>query len=127
MSRTSGSRTSTTLRVQREGRVRDSRDPLLELCKRVFRDPRTQDRAAEFLEDVLDGYRNDEPVRTEDWDTYLKRWNVGRSSFYSMRNQLVGGGLVTVRDGEYRPSSLFSRDLRDMADWWEAQVDSSRG
>lgn len=118
----SDSKTSTTVRVQREGRVRNSREPLLELCKRVFRDPKTQGRAAEFLEDVLKGHRQGDPVRTEEWEEYLERWDVGRSSFYSMRNQLLGGGLITVREGEYRPSTIFSKDLRDMADWWEAQV-----
>jgi len=119
-----GSKTSTTIEVKRQSsdRVRNSREPLLELCKRIFRDPRTQRRAAEFLDDVVTGKEEGNPVRTDDWKEYLERWEVSRSSFYSMRNQLIGGGLVTVRDGEYHPSTVFSKDLRDMANWWEAQV-----
>lgn len=121
----SNSKTSTTLVVSREkgNRVSLSRDPLLALCKRVFRDARTQSRAAEFLSDVLERTAEGDPVRTEEWEEYLERWDISRSSFYSMRNQLVGAGLITVRGGEYRLSTIFSKDLRDMADWWEAQVD----
>lgn len=123
----SESKTSTTIVVKRQKseRVGLSRDPLLELTKRVFRNPRTQSRASEFLKDVLEGAEEGSPVETDDWGEYLARWSVGRSSFYSMRNQLIAGGLVTVRNGEYHPSRIFSKDLRDMADWWEAQVDSS--
>lgn len=121
----SNSKTSTTIVVSRDkgNRVSLSREPLLALCRRVFRDTRTQSRAADFLSDVLERAAEDDPVRTEEWEDYLERWDISRSSFYSMRNQLVGAGLITVREGEYRPSTIFSRDLRDMADWWEAQVE----
>lgn len=120
----SNSKTSTTIVVKRgkNDRVSFSRAPLLELCKRIFRDPKTQGRAAEFLSDVLERDHEDDPVRTDEWDSYLDRWDISRSSFYSMRNQLVAAGLVTVREGVYRPSRIFSKDLRDMADWWAAQV-----
>lgn len=121
----SNSKTSTTIVVSRDkgNRVSLSREPLLALCKRIFRDARTQSRAAEFLNDVLERTAEGDPVRTEEWEDYLERWDISRSSFYSMRNQLVGAGLITVRGGEYRLSTVFSKDLRDMADWWEAQVE----
>jgi len=47
-----------------------------------------------------------------------KELEMAKSSFYSMRNRLIGAGMIAVRNGEYRLSGVFSRDLVDMARWW---------
>ncbi len=99
-----------------------SRDPLLELCKRVFRDPSTQRRAKKFLEKILDRKKGDNPVKASEWQDILEEFDIGRSSFYNMRNQLLGAGLIELRKGEYHPSVQFSKDLRNMANWWENQT-----
>jgi hypothetical protein len=35
-----------------------------------------------------------------------------------MRNKLLGAGLISIRNKEYRLSGQFSKDLIDMARWW---------
>ena len=41
-----------------------------------------------------------------------------RASFYAMRNKLLGAGLISIKNKEYRLSGQFSKDLLDMARWW---------
>lgn len=115
---------STTLIVKKNkrNRVSMSRDPLYELCRRVFRDAGTQRRAKTFLEKTIDRKANEDPLQTSEWNNILKEFDISRSSFYNMRNQLLGAGLIEIRNNEYHPSIQFSKDLKDMADWWENQV-----
>jgi len=47
---------------------------------------------------------------------------VGKASFYSMRNKLLGAGFISNKNGEYRLSGQFSKDLKDMAEWWWSAV-----
>lgn len=99
-----------------------SRDPLLELCKRIFRDPKTQRRAKKFLTKVINRKKENNPMRASEWKEILDEFEISRSSFYNMRNQLLGAGLIELRGGEYHPSIQFTKDLNNMADWWENQV-----
>lgn len=100
------------------------RDPLLELCKRIFRDPNTQRRAKKFLNKIIDRKKSDNPIKTSEWKGILDEFEISRSSFYNMRNQLLGAGIIELRNGKYHPSIQFSKDLKNMADWWENQVKS---
>jgi len=52
----------------------------------------------------------------------LEELQVSRPSFYAMRNKLLGAGLISITDKEYKLSGQFSKDLLDMARWWWAAV-----
>ncbi|OKY78554.1 MAG: hypothetical protein BTN85_1051 [Candidatus Methanohalarchaeum thermophilum] len=114
--------TTLVVKKRKEDRVTLSRDPLLSLCARIFRNKKTQRRAKEFLLDVIERKEEGEPIASGEWKDYLEKWDISRSSFYSMRNQLISAGLLELRKGEYHPSTRFSMDLKDMAEWWETQV-----
>jgi len=119
-----GKKGSTTIIVKKrkKDRITMSRDPMLELSKRIFRNRKTQKRAKAFLSDIIDRKIEDNPLMSTEWKKYIKKWDISRSSFYSMRNQLIGAGLIEIRNGEYHPSTQFSKDLIDMADWWKSQL-----
>lgn len=118
------SRTATTikLRSKSEHAVSRSRDPYHELMLRLFQKEETAERGEMFLSIVEERQRSGRPVRTDEWRSLLEELNVSRSSFYAMRNKLLGAGLITNRGGEYRLSGMFSHDLADMARWWWTAV-----
>lgn len=113
-------RTATTLVVRSHttARITQSRDPYLELMHRLFQGEVTAMRANGFLEMVEERKKAGQPILVSEWSLLMKELDVGRSSFYSMRNKLLGAGLLEIRGGEYHLSGKFSKDLVDMAKWW---------
>ena len=114
--------TSIIVRSVSGGRISQSKDPMLELMKRIFRSERTAIMAVQFINWVEERQKSGKPLRVEEWEEIMKRLNTVRSSFYSMRRKLIGAGLITIKDGEYRLSGNFSKDLVDMARWWWVAV-----
>ena len=110
--------TSIIVRSDKSARITQSRDPLLELMRRIFRKEETAMTAVKFITMIEERQKGGDPLTVDEWESIIKELNVGRSSFYSMRNKLVGAGLITVQKGEYRLSGIFSKDLVDMAMWW---------
>ncbi|MCD4730115.1 MAG: hypothetical protein K8R74_05925 [Bacteroidales bacterium] len=90
--------------------------------RRLFQEDDTAVRGQRFLTMVEERQRSGNPIKTNEWNSMLDELDVGRASFYSMRNKLLGAGLITNKNKEYRLSSQFSKDLMDMAKWWSAVI-----
>ncbi len=117
-------RTATTIKIRSDSssRITRSRNPYFELMKRLFQDEQTAMRGQKFLMMVEDRQKEGRPIKTGEWEELVKELKVSRSSFYAMRNKLLGAGLITTRGGEYRLSGEFSKDLADMSRWWWTAV-----
>ncbi len=117
-------RTSTTIVVRSDAasRVTRSRDPYYSLMRRIFQEDVTATRGQKFLDLIEKRQHSGNPLKTSEWQLIMDELDVGRSSFYAMRNKLLGAGLVTNRKGEYHLSGQFSKDLIDMANWWLTAV-----
>jgi len=113
-------RTSTSFMIRSDAntRVTASRDPFYELMRRLFQDESTAIRGQSFLEMILKREASGNPIQTAEWAELLAELGVGRSSFYAMRNKLLGSGMITNKKGVYRISGQFSKDLVDIARWW---------
>lgn len=110
--------TSIIVRSAANARISQSKLPLLELMRRIFRKDEVALKAVKFLTMVEERQKNGRPLKVEEWEEMMNELGMGRSSFYSMRNKLVGAGMITIRNGEYHLSGAFSKDLVDMARWW---------
>ncbi len=110
--------TSIIVRSASNARISQSKEPLVELMRRIFRKEDVALKAAKFVAMVEERQKSGRPLRVEEWEKTIEELGMVRSSFYSMRNRLIGAGMITVKNGEYRLSGAFSRDLVDMARWW---------
>ncbi len=110
--------TSIIVRSDKSARITQSRDPLLELMRRIFKKEETALTAVKFITMVEESQKSGNPLSVDEWEEIISELNIGRSSFYSMRRKLIGAGLITLQNGEYRLSGIFSKDLADMAMWW---------
>ena len=117
-------RTATTLKVRSKSEyaISRSRDPYHELMLRLFQEEATAERGRRFLNIVEERQKSGDPLKTREWRELIVELGVSRSSFYAMRNKLLGAGMITNKGGEYRLSGMFSRDLMDMARWWWTAV-----
>ncbi|MCL7412809.1 MAG: hypothetical protein M8353_04225 [ANME-2 cluster archaeon] len=113
-------RTSTTIRVRSDAnsRISRSRDPFYELMRRLFQEEKTALIGKKFVMLIDDRQKKNEPIKTSEWKQTSEELGIGRASFYSMRNKLLGAGLISNKNGEYRLSGQFSKDTNDMAVWW---------
>lgn len=117
-------RTATTLvvRSSSSSRISRSRDPYYELMRRLFQEEATALRARRFLILVEKRQKAGNPLRVSEWEDVIRDFGISRSSFYAMRNKLLGAGLISSKNREYRLSEVFSLDLVDMARWWWTAV-----
>ncbi len=117
-------RTSTSFIIRSDAntRVTASRDPFYELMRRLFQDESTAIRGQRFLELIIEREGSGSPMRTNEWRQMLDEFEISRSSFYAMRNKLLGAGMITNKKGVYRLSGQFSKDLIDIARWWWVAV-----
>jgi hypothetical protein len=113
-------RTATTIVIQSDAnaRVTHSRDPYYSLMRRLFQEDATAVRGQKFLMMVEERQRSGNPIKTNEWQEIIEELDTGRASFYAMRNKLLGAGLISNKNREYRLSGQFSKDLIDMAKWW---------
>lgn len=114
--------TSIIVRSASSARVTQSKNPFLELMRRLFRKEEVAMKAIKFINIVEERQKSGKPLRVEEWEEIMEELGMVRSSFYSMRNKLLGAGMIVIKDGEYRLSGVFSRDLIDMARWWWTAV-----
>jgi len=114
--------TSVIVRSTATARISQSKNPMLELMRRIFRKEEVALKAVKFLSIVEERQKSGKPLRIEEWETVAQELKMARSSFYSMRNKLLAAGLIAIRDGEYTLSGAFSKDLVDMARWWWVAV-----
>jgi hypothetical protein len=114
--------TSIIVRSASSARVTQSKNPFLELMRRLFRKEDVAMKAIKFINIVEERQKSGKPLRVEEWEEIMEELGMVRSSFYSMRNKLLGAGMIVIKDGEYRLSGVFSRDLIDMARWWWTAV-----
>ncbi len=114
--------TSIIVRSAANARVSQSKNPFLELMRRLFRKEEVAMKAIKFINMIDERQKSGRPLRVDEWEKILEELGMVRSSFYSMRNKLLGAGMITIRNGEYRLSGVFSRDLVDMARWWWTAV-----
>ncbi|NOY12011.1 MAG: hypothetical protein GXO67_08055 [Archaeoglobi archaeon] len=110
--------TSIIVRSSASARITQSKNPFLELMRRIFRKEEVAIKAMKFITLVEERQKAGRPLRVDEWEETMKMLEMNRSSFYSMRNKLLGAGMISIRGGEYRLSGMFSRDLVDMARWW---------
>ncbi len=110
--------TSIIVRSASNARISQSKNPLLELMRRLFRKEEIALKAAKFVTIVEERQKAGKPLKVEEWEDIVKELGMARSSFYAMRNKLIGAGMVAIKNGEYHLSGVFSRDLVDMARWW---------
>lgn len=117
-------KTATTLVVRSDSntRISQSRDPYYTLMRRLFQEEETAVRGQKFLNMVEERQKAGNPIQIHEWRSILDILGVSRASFYGMRNKLTGSGLLSVKNGEYRLSGTFSKDLMDMARWWWTAV-----
>ena len=120
----SAPRTATTIVVRSDAnaRISHSRDPYYSLMRRIFQEETTAARGQKFLIIIEERQASGEAIRTEEWKALLEELEISRASFYAMRNKLLGAGLISIKNKEYRLSGQFSRDLMDMARWWWTAV-----
>ena len=113
-------RTATTVVVRSDAntRISHSRDPYYNLVRRIFQEDSTAVRGQKFLVMIEKRQAEGNAIRTDEWKTILEELQIGRASFYAMRNKLLGAGLISIKNKEYRLSGQFSKDLLDMARWW---------
>jgi hypothetical protein len=114
--------TSIVVRSASAARITQSRNPFLELMRRLFRKEEVAMKAIKFINLVDERQKAGNPVRVGEWESLMEELGMVHSSFYSMRNKLLGAGMIALKDGEYRLSGIFSRDLVDMARWWWTAV-----
>ncbi|AKG90948.1 hypothetical protein GAH_01773 [Geoglobus ahangari] len=110
--------TSIIVRSSASARITQSKNPFLELMRRIFRKEEVAIKAMKFITLIEERQKAGRPLRVDEWEETMKMLEMNRSSFYSMRNKLLGAGMISIRGGEYRLSGMFSRDLVDMARWW---------
>lgn len=110
--------TSIIVRSATNARISQSKMPMLELMRRIFRKEDVALKAVKFLTIVEERQKSGKPLRVEEWEEIMEELGMVRSSFYSMRNKLLGSGMIAIRNGEYHLSGAFSKDLVDMARWW---------
>ncbi len=110
--------TSIIIRSASNARISQSKNPLLELMRRLFRKEEVALKAAKFVTMVEERQKMGKPLRVEEWEKTAKELDMPHSSFYAMRNKLISAGMIAVKNGEYHLSGVFSRDLVDMARWW---------
>lgn len=117
-------RTATTIVVRSDtnNRVSRSRDPYYNLMRRIFQEDATAVRGQKFLSIIEERQASGNAIRTDEWKVLLEELQIGRASFYAMRNKLLGAGLISIKNKEYRLSGQFSEDLIDMARWWWTAV-----
>lgn len=117
-------RTATTIVVRSDAnnRISHSRDPYYGLMRRIFQEEATAVRGQKFLTIIEERQASGNAIRTDEWKILLEELQIGRASFYSMRNKLLGAGLISIKNKEYRLSGQFSEDLIDMARWWWTAV-----
>ncbi len=117
-------RTSTTFMVRSDSnsRISHSRDPFYELMRRLFQEEKTAARGQKFLMKIEERQRNNDPIKTSEWKQISEELDLGKASFYAMRNKLLGAGMISNKNGEYRLSGQFSKDLNDLALWWWTAV-----
>ncbi|WP_440948474.1 hypothetical protein ACSAZL_09735 [Methanosarcina sp. T3] len=117
-------RTATTIVVRSDSntRIGHSRDPYYNLMRRIFQEDATAVRGQKFLSMVEERQAAGNAIRTDEWQVILEELQIGRASFYAMRNKLLGAGLISIKNKEYRLSGQFSKDLMDMARWWWTAV-----
>ncbi len=114
--------TSIIVRSSSNARITQSKNPFLELMRRLFRKEEVAIKAIKFITLIEERQKSGNPLRVDEWEKAMEILEMNRSSFYSMRNKLLGAGMITVRGGEYRLSGMFSKDLMDMARWWWTAV-----
>ncbi len=114
--------TSIIVRSAASARITQSKNPFLELMRRLFRKEEVAIKAMKFITLVEERQKAGRPLRVDEWEETMRMLEMNRSSFYSMRNKLLGAGMISIRGGEYRLSGMFSRDLVDMARWWWTAV-----
>jgi len=95
---------------------------MLELMRRLFRKEDVALKAVKFISIVEERQKSGKPLRVDEWERIMEELGMVRSSFYSMRNKLIGAGMIAIKNGEYRLSGAFSKDLVDMARWWWVAV-----
>ncbi|WP_011307411.1 hypothetical protein [Methanosarcina barkeri] len=117
-------RTATTIVVRSDSnsRISHSKDPYYTLMRRIFQEDGTAVRGQKFLTLVEERQAAGNAIQTDEWKNLLEELQIGRASFYAMRNKLLGAGLISIKDKEYRLSGQFSKDLLDMARWWWTAV-----
>ncbi|MHC1624647.1 MAG: hypothetical protein ACXQS2_01410 [Methermicoccaceae archaeon] len=113
-------KTSTTILVRSDAkyRISSSRDPFDALMHRIFQGEITAERGKRFIQLVEERQKAGNPLRSSEWKSLIVELGVSASSYYAMRNKLLGAGLITLKKGEYRISGAFSKDIVDMARWW---------
>jgi hypothetical protein len=117
-------RTATTIVIRSDAntRISHSRDPYYGLMRRIFQEDATAVRGQKFLTIIEERQAAGNAIRTDEWKVILEELQIGRASFYAMRNKLLGAGLISIKNKEYRLSGQFSKDLIDMARWWWTAV-----
>jgi len=110
--------TSIIIRSASNARISQSKNPLLELMRRLFRKEEIAVKATKFVTMVEERQKMGKPLRVEEWENTVKELGMRCSSFYAMRNKLIAAGMIAIKNGEYHLSGVFSRDLVDMARWW---------
>ncbi len=110
--------TSIIVRSSANARISQSKDPLLELMRRLFRKEEMALKAVKFVTLVEERAKLGRPLKVGEWEEIIEKLGIAKSSFYAMRNKLLGAGMISIKNGEYRLSGMFSKDLVDMARWW---------
>ncbi|WP_457549727.1 hypothetical protein [Archaeoglobus sp.] len=110
--------TSIIVRSSANARVSQSKDPLLELMRRLFRKEEIALKAVKFVRMIEEKAKSGKPLKVDEWENILEELGMAKSSFYAMRNKLLGAGMISIKNGEYKLSGMFSKDLVDMARWW---------
>jgi hypothetical protein len=90
--------------------------------RRIFQEEATAVRGQKFLIIIEERQAAGNAIRTDEWKGLLEELQIGRASFYAMRNKLLGAGLISIKNKEYILSGQFSEDLIDMARWWWTAV-----
>jgi hypothetical protein len=117
-------KTATTIVIRSDinSKISLSKDPFSAIMRRVFQTEKTAMAGRQFIELIEERRDAGKPLNVDEYEDIMEQLGLKRGSYYSMRNKLLGAGLIYVKDREFRLSRQFSLDLIDMARWWKDAV-----
>ena len=75
--------TSIIVRSSANARISQSKEPLLELMRRLLRKEEIALKAVKFVSIVEDRAKSGKPLKVEEWEEILEELGMAKSSFYA--------------------------------------------
>ena len=97
--------------VRRQYPCKPFKGPLLQPYAAYFSGRRHCCRGRKFLTMVEERQAAGNAIRTDEWKAVLEELQIGRASFYAMRNKLLGAGLISIKIKSIDFQASFQKTL----------------